>query len=138
GRSAGVVRGGFPEGVEGLPARALRILGPQLVRLRVAADRRLLRHHAAAGRVEAAAERGQRFAAVRLDAEVVDARRAAGVRDREVDPRILEHPLGVVVLQHGGLGAEQLDRKSTRLNSSHVKISYAVFCLKKKRTEALR
>src|SRR5690606_16085182 len=27
------------------------------------------------------------------------------------------------------------DRKSTRLNSSHVKISYAVFCLKKKKTE---
>src|SRR5690606_41908214 len=27
-----------------------------------------------------------------------------------------------------------LDRKSTRLNSSHVKISYAVFCLKKKRS----
>src|SRR5438874_8172360 len=26
-----------------------------------------------------------------------------------------------------------LDRKSTRLNSSHVEISYAVFCLKKKR-----
>src|SRR5699024_11809756 len=26
----------------------------------------------------------------------------------------------------------QLDRKSTRLNSSHVSISYAVFCLKKK------
>src|SRR5690606_42056592 len=28
-----------------------------------------------------------------------------------------------------------LDRKSTRLNSSHVKISYAVFCLKKKNEE---
>src|SRR5436309_12619642 len=27
------------------------------------------------------------------------------------------------------------DRKSTRLNSSHVKISYAVFCLKKKMTQ---
>src|SRR5690606_39442917 len=27
------------------------------------------------------------------------------------------------------------DRKSTRLNSSHVKISYAVFCLKKKRLQ---
>src|SRR5690606_41575933 len=27
-----------------------------------------------------------------------------------------------------------IDRKSTRLNSSHVKISYAVFCLKKKKT----
>src|SRR5690606_40827721 len=30
--------------------------------------------------------------------------------------------------------ARRLDRKSTRLNSSHVKISYAVFCLKKKNT----
>src|SRR5437870_8438780 len=29
---------------------------------------------------------------------------------------------------------EQSDRKSTRLNSSHVAISYAVFCLKKKKT----
>src|SRR5437868_11885543 len=28
------------------------------------------------------------------------------------------------------------DRKSTRLNSSHVSISYAVFCLKKKKTTA--
>src|SRR2546427_1372912 len=29
---------------------------------------------------------------------------------------------------------EALDRKSTRLNSSHSQISYAVFCLKKKKT----
>src|SRR5690625_5416999 len=29
--------------------------------------------------------------------------------------------------------ADTLDRKSTRLNSSHVAISYAVFCLKKKK-----
>src|SRR5690349_23391717 len=29
--------------------------------------------------------------------------------------------------------AQRLDRKSTRLNSSHVEISYAVFCLKKKK-----
>src|SRR5438874_7382580 len=29
--------------------------------------------------------------------------------------------------------SEQQDRKSTRLNSSHVEISYAVFCLKKKK-----
>src|SRR5437773_8827186 len=28
------------------------------------------------------------------------------------------------------------DRKSTRLNSSHITISYAVFCLKKKKTES--
>src|SRR5690606_8682932 len=32
----------------------------------------------------------------------------------------------------GGTNYDTKDRKSTRLNSSHVKISYAVFCLKKK------
>src|SRR3989442_11861909 len=32
------------------------------------------------------------------------------------------------------LHARLVDRKSTRLNSSHVRISYAVFCLKKKKT----
>src|SRR5690606_42053668 len=32
-----------------------------------------------------------------------------------------------------GTAASRADRKSTRLNSSHVKISYAVFCLKKKK-----
>src|SRR2546430_8060681 len=32
-----------------------------------------------------------------------------------------------------GLGRRILDRKSTRLNSSHSQISYAVFCLKKKK-----
>src|SRR5690606_40618947 len=31
----------------------------------------------------------------------------------------------------------EADRKSTRLNSSHVKISYAVFCLKKNRAHSL-
>src|SRR5207302_10037537 len=33
---------------------------------------------------------------------------------------------------YGEVKVEIADRKSTRLNSSHVKISYAVFCLKKK------
>src|SRR5256885_5054812 len=32
------------------------------------------------------------------------------------------------------MGADMVDRKSTRLNSSHLVISYAVFCLKKKNT----
>src|SRR2546427_5785215 len=32
--------------------------------------------------------------------------------------------------------AEEIDRKSTRLNSSHSQISYAVFCLKKKKNDA--
>src|SRR5690625_7022102 len=34
---------------------------------------------------------------------------------------------------HIGLKDKDVDRKSTRLNSSHVAISYAVFCLKKKK-----
>src|SRR2546427_5761938 len=34
---------------------------------------------------------------------------------------------------HAGSGEVQEDRKSTRLNSSHSQISYAVFCLKKKK-----
>src|SRR5690625_5334045 len=33
--------------------------------------------------------------------------------------------------------ADLIDRKSTRLNSSHVAISYAVFCLKKKNNEKI-
>src|SRR5690625_8037267 len=37
--------------------------------------------------------------------------------------------------QFGKTLQEFQDRKSTRLNSSHVAISYAVFCLKKKTTE---
>src|SRR6266498_4487911 len=36
-------------------------------------------------------------------------------------------------LRHGGWRLALGDRKSTRLNSSHVRISYAVFCLKKKK-----
>src|SRR2546430_8975127 len=43
-------------------------------------------------------------------------------------------------LPRAGVGShEQRDRKSTRLNSSHSQISYAVFCLKKKKhtTDAL-
>src|SRR6266542_4898899 len=43
-------------------------------------------------------------------------------RGRPPDPRPAE----------GGYGAPRGDRKSTRLNSSHGSISYAVFCLKKK------
>src|SRR5690625_5837682 len=42
--------------------------------------------------------------------------------------------VGTQVLQNGGNVVDAaVDRKSTRLNSSHVAISYAVFCLKKKK-----
>src|SRR3712207_8019123 len=48
--------------------------------------------------------------------------------------------LGGVVLADRGLEADRApadaDRKSTRLNSSHANISYAVFCLKKKKLQS--
>src|SRR5690606_39415003 len=40
---------------------------------------------------------------------------------------------GMVFTIEPGIYVPEVDRKSTRLNSSHVKISYAVFCLKKKK-----
>src|SRR5690606_14553129 len=52
--------------------------------------------------------------------------RAAGA---SVRAQVAGRPVGLI------LGLTNTDRKSTRLNSSHVKISYAVFCLKKKKTQ---
>src|SRR5690242_21149279 len=55
--------------------------------------------------------------------------------DRGPEQRIVVGQLSVAVCQHAppDLEIEPLDRKSTRLNSSHMSISYAVFCLKKKK-----
>src|SRR5690349_22149603 len=48
--------------------------------------------------------------------------------------RVTRHGLHVDVVGKQIVAAVRLlDRKSTRLNSSHVEISYAVFCLKKKK-----
>src|SRR3712207_8876921 len=46
--------------------------------------------------------------------------------------------VGGDVLAVTGSGPEEVDRKSTRLNSSHANISYAVFCLKKKKNNSKR
>src|SRR5690625_5544159 len=59
-----------------------------------------------------------------------------------VGGELLVHPGAVGRAQprvEGGRGhaaLDELDRKSTRLNSSHVASSYAVFCLKKKKQDA--
>src|SRR5439155_23365921 len=52
---------------------------------------------------------------------------AGGSASRGRSPHTRASPVGSPSLAPGGR-----DRKSTRLNSSHVAISYAVFCLKKK------
>src|SRR2546430_12696754 len=61
---------------------------------------------------------------------VVEPRGEGGVADEPVDVVAGVEDLHAVV---GGVG-QGLDRKSTRLNSSHSQISYAVFCLKKTTT----
>src|SRR3712207_7763434 len=68
----------------------------------------------------AVGEAGDRAGAVH-GAGALRRRRGAGVR---------RGAPGDAALHHG-------DRKSTRLNSSHANISYAVFCLKKKKTLTL-
>src|SRR5690606_39830264 len=66
-----------------------------------------------------------------LLAPLADARQGLVLEGRTLHG--LEH-LGTGVLEGDVQVGQQLaDRKSTRLNSSHVKISYAVFCLKKKK-----
>src|SRR3712207_9490745 len=49
----------------------------------------------------------------------------AGAEQFRIDPRDF-------------LSARERDRKSTRLNSSHANISYAVFCLKKKKKQIIK
>ena len=61
---------------------------------------------------------------------------AVGMFICELDRPWLETPFllqGFEVQSSADVAEVQKDRKSTRLNSSHITISYAVFCLKKKK-----
>src|SRR3712207_7600188 len=64
-----------------------------------------------------------------------DALPISGAPDRQHGPgedwRLPASPAGEA---RGRPADHRVDRKSTRLNSSHANISYAVFCLKKKKT----
>src|SRR5690606_40052584 len=72
------------------------------------------------------ARSGRRLAAVRFQPPV--GRRGGDLRGRADRGAVVGHDDTATVTE-----VTLADRKSTRLNSSHVKISYAVFCLKKKR-----
>src|SRR3989475_9308066 len=65
----------------------------------------------------------ERLLALRVPAEELDKPRTERLITSRFD---LKSPLAGTVV-------ERKDRKSTRLNSSHSQISYAVFCLKKKK-----
>src|SRR5262245_66470712 len=71
---------------------------------------------------------------------LVDAEEARRLQEAEVIPlRLVIRNLGTseVIVESAGMTLElndgRPDRKSTRLNSSHLGSSYAVFCLKKKK-----
>src|SRR5438874_8876429 len=65
--------------------------------------------------------------------------RSAGPVKR-LESAALSRPAAPVRTIEGNISARaasmRADRKSTRLNSSHVEISYAVFCLKKKKSSS--
>src|SRR6266508_6582177 len=115
------------------------------------------RHNAGAMVVRLLAERfGARLRRSRQRAEVAEVRdgdarivlaRPSGYVNESGGPasllvRYYKVPLEQVIVVHdeidlaaGKLQVRRGDRKSTRLNSSHVAISYAVFCLKKKKNK---
>src|SRR5258707_8637071 len=66
----------------------------------------------------------------RTEAVVTLVRHAAALGDGKVI--LVGHSAGGMTVSAVAEQVPSLDRKSTRLNSSHANISYAVFCLKKK------
>src|SRR3712207_8270237 len=66
----------------------------------------------------------------RQRAVLASAQALGAVADRVAVDRVVDQ---IAVLAVHGERPERVDRKSTRLNSSHANISYAVFCLKKKK-----
>src|SRR3712207_6328952 len=105
------------------------------------------------GKAEMLLSHGQLFAPVDLGRRFFRKREAPPGLDRRPVPGVVREPLGVgegelsrlrreamlaapaaqIALDSDGRLAMGKDRKSTRLNSSHANISYAVFCLKKKK-----
>src|SRR5690625_7122169 len=69
--------------------------------------------------IKEAIEQAEPFDTIRVQKDVY--------KEHEI---IIDKPLTLIGIDYPTIDGE--DRKSTRLNSSHVAISYAVFCLKKK------
>src|SRR5256885_12146411 len=72
------------------------------------------------------------------EANAFDELRELERRDERFDTVVLDPPAFAKSKQslvRALAGYKEIDRKSTRLNSSHLVISYAVFCLKKKQEQ---
>src|SRR5258708_31359234 len=107
--------------VHALPQQSLAV-----GRLRDPLSERLERDRGAAAAIEQGAQLGDVAQAVAFaDQHAMAVAHLAALQLAVLDARDMHQP--------GLLGKEQVDLKSTRLNSSHQIISYAVFCLKKKK-----
>src|SRR5574344_1649122 len=73
------------------------------------------------------------FAGMVMQCEPIDRAISTLKAERDYDEVIFTSPDGEQFDQHVANDLSMKDRKSTRLNSSHQNISYAVFCLKKKK-----
>src|SRR3712207_7649876 len=78
-------------------------------------------------------ERGRHVRLARRGARLGDGGGAVSRRRRRRPRGLIEERTRVTARTTRRLTAWGTDRKSTRLNSSHANISYAVFCLKKKK-----
>src|SRR5690625_6233794 len=67
-----------------------------------------------------------------VEGEVRAASTAGNIELLDSEGVLFANSISGSIYVEGAKGEIRLDRKSTRLNSSHVAISYAVFCLKKK------
>ena len=90
------------------PGDALRIGDPMLFAAGVAARRLAFIEDRCVGGLRAGLELAELLFGIGLEAQMVHTRLAAARGDREVDPRILEHPLCVVTFEPGRLGREHL------------------------------
>src|SRR3712207_7568298 len=74
-----------------------------------------------------------------IDTQSVACIPVRGARGHDAAKKVLGRKRVALVDADGTwLAVAVVDRKSTRLNSSHANISYAVFCLKKKKTQQLQ
>src|SRR3712207_8209717 len=78
---------------------------------------------------------GVRRAAAREEVPLHEVELLGGPQARE--HRRFDHPRHLLAVAEDVVVEHREDRKSTRLNSSHANISYAVFCLKKKKEDYL-
>src|SRR5438128_6377258 len=92
---------------EGFPGYARRVVDPGFFGLGIAAGSCALLDDVAAGLVKPRIDLLQFLGVLDLNSEMIEAGLLASGGDRKIHPRVLDHPLGVVGLDHAGLRVEQ-------------------------------